>query len=414
MSNQNKWLAGAVGFLLGRATAPAAAPPAPAYQPPSPPAEIPESENEWQGGRLRIFDPKERNVYQFVGLPAEDSPPTAPRLGRRRPYGLRADYLYWLGPGMYGIAELSDDAHPPGYTFREGPGWVLLRNLPGWNWEISGPTLDLEQLREAVLAEWCKDGRLAASENWGTSPEQHLAASSLYEPGTTWDATGEPTVPIPYAWASELGFTEPNPFQSGWATAPEKPAEPAPLLLSSSVAAARAPRPLPLLYPSQAPPTEEEVERRENEWVPFDPIQTTPWRPSTRLPVYPRMGRRRPDGYRADYLYWLEADAYCFPQFDGFDELRVVGPGWVVVRDEPGWGWEISEPTTDVAELEHWLWAKSPAPRHVMASWNWGLLLERALPEHALGGEGVSWFPDDDPLRHLPTNWAESLSLIVY
>ena len=408
MSIKENWLAGAFGFILGRATAPVPGPAAPAYQPPPPPIRIPQSEEERRAGNWRAFAPLHDDVLLVRGTTVSDFPRIFPRLGRQRMDGNRADYLYWVGPGKYAFnfRQLLSS-----YTHRAGPGWVVLRDEPGWGWDVSEPTLDLEQLRQWVVAESAAPAKLAVVFNWGVLPEQHLPASYLYEPGTDWDVAGEPAVPIPYAWASELGFTELNPFQGGWATAPTEHAEPVmPYLPPATAHPAR--RPAPSSYPPPLPPpTDEEVWRREADWYPFDPNNNTPWRTSTQLPIYPRVGRRRPDGYRADYLYWLDADTYCFPQPDGYDERR-VGPGWVLVREEPGWGWEVSEPTTDLAELEQGLWAKSAAPRPTAATWKWGVLPERALPEHALGGEGLLWHPDDDPIRLLPAGWAESYSFI--
>ena len=385
-------------------------PAAPAYQPPVPPVKIPQSEAERRASNWRAFAPLHDNVFLVRGNIVSAFPRIFPRLGRQRMDGSRADYLYWLGAGKYGFTQFITS-----YTHRDGPGWVLLRDEPGWGWEVSEPTFDLEQLRQWVGTESVAPAKLAVVFNWGVLPAQHLPASSLYEPDPNWKVAGEPTVPIPYAWASELSFTEPNPFQSGWATAPTEPAEPVVLYFppaSATVAPTR--RPTPSFPSQQSPvPTDEEVWRREEQWYPFEPDQATPWRTSTQLSAYPRVGRRRPDGYRADYLYWLDADAYCFPQPDGFDERR-VGPGWVLVREEPGWGWEVSDPTTDMTELEQWLWAKSAAPRRTASTWKWGVLPEQALPEHALLGAGIAWHPDDDPIRFLPAGWAESLSFIAY
>ena len=371
---------------------------------------MPVSEEERWTREWRVFDPLHDKVF-LVPIPiAGEFPRIFPRLGRQRMDGCRADYLYWLGTGKYGFVQPSTC-----HTHRNGPGWVLVRDEPGWGWDVSAPTLDLEQLRQGVLADSAAPPKLAITFNWGVLPAQHLPAGNLYEPGTNWAVAGEPTVPIPYAWASELGFTELNPFKSGTATAPAEPAEPIlPYSPPSAGPARGAPRPAPGPYPPPLPPpTEEEVWRRGGEWYPFEPDKATPWRTSTRLPVYPRLGRRRPDGYRADYLYWLGADAFCFPQPDGYEERR-VGPGWILLREEPGWGWEVSEPTTDLVALEQWLWAKSAAPRHIMATWKWGVLPECALPEHRLGGDGTRWHPDDDPVPLLPTDWAESLRFIAH
>jgi hypothetical protein len=152
----------------------------------------------------------------------------------------------------------------------------------------------------------------------------------------------------------------------------------------------------PPAAPIRMPQSEEE--RRADKWRAFAPldedvflVQGTDVSEFPR--IFPQLGRHRMDGYRADYLYWLDADTYCFPQPDG-------------------WGWEVSEPTTDMAELEQGLRAKSAAPRPTSATWKWGVLPERALPEHALGGEGLLWHPDDDPMRLLPAGWAESYSFI--
>ncbi|AIZ65354.1 hypothetical protein PK28_16895 (plasmid) [Hymenobacter sp. DG25B] len=371
---------------------------------------MPQSEEERRASTWMPFAPLHDKVFWVPSPTADELPRILPRLGRQRLDGFRADYLYWLGAGKYGFVQPSTF-----HTHRDGPGWVVLRDEPGWGWEVSGPTLDLAQLRQWVEAESVAPSKLAVVYNWGIQPEQPLPASYLHEPGTNWQVTGEPTVQIPYAWASELGFTEPNPFQSGWATAPNEDAKPVPQYYPpASVTVPPARRPVPSPYQQQLPPpTEEEVWRRETDWHPFDPDKATPWRTSSQLPIYPRVGRRRPDGYRADYLYWLDADTYCFPQPDGYEEHR-VGPGWVLVREEPGWGWEVSEPTTDIGDLEQLVWAKSAAPRRTAATWKWGVLPERALPEHALGGEGLSWHPDDDPLRHLPANWAEGLCFISH
>ena len=320
MSTKDNWLAGAFGFILGRATAPEPGPAVPVYQPPEPPSRMPQSEEERRASDWRAFSPLHDNVLLVRGTIVSEFPRIFPRLGRQRMDGNRADYVYWLGAGKYAFVQPSTF-----YTHRDGPGWVVLRDEPGWGWEVSEPTLDLERLRQWVGAGSVAPARLAVVFNWGVLPEQHLPASCLFEPDTPWDVAGDPTVPIPCAWASELGFTELNPFQAGWATAPTEPAEPVvPYFPPASATAAPARRPTPSFPSQQLPvPTDDEVWRREADWYPFDPANTTPWRTSTQLSIYPRVGRRRPDGYRADYLYWLDADTYCFPQPDGFDERRV-------------------------------------------------------------------------------------------
>ena len=408
MSTKSNWLAGAAGFILGRATAPEPGSVTPVYQPPLPPPKMPQSEAERRRYNWRSLHPPYDEVFLVLGTTYSEFPRIFPKLGRKRPDGNRAVYLYWLGAGKYGFPQYTTRV-----THRDGPGWVLVRDEPGWGWEVSEPTLDLEQLRQWIGADSVAPTKLAVEFIWGLLPEQHLPASRLYEPGTNWDVAGEPMVQIPFAWASELGFTELNPFQGGWATAPTEPAEPVrPYYPPASVTAAPARRPVPSSHPRQSPPPmDEEGWRREDDWYPFEPDKTTPWRTTTRLPIYPRVGRRRPDGYRADYLYWLDADTYCFPQTDGYEERR-VGPGWVLVREEPGWGWEVSEPTSDIEELGRELWAKSVAPRQTAATWKWGVLPERALPEYTLGGEGLSWHPDDDPIRFLPADWAGSHSFV--
>lgn len=93
---------------------------------------------------------------------------------------------------------------------------------------------------------------------------------------------------------------------------------------------------------------------RARRWERYNPLTVSLAQNQNGIPLYPRFARQWHHGYREDHLYYLEAgETGYFPQFLDVPPAERAGPGWVMVRDEPGWDWSSSDvlDATQVFEL---------------------------------------------------------------
>lgn len=152
--------------------------------------------------------------------------------------------------------------------------------------------------------------------------------------------------------------------------------------------------------------------QRCQDWSPLLPVSPAHWaRTEMGTPWYPRLGRRWPDGYRADFLYYLPAGVpISFPQ-PGEPALVRTGPGWVLVQDVPGWGWEVSEPLVgdyllDAVKRIPTPWGLDDATRK---EWPWGGQQPVAIEPEQLYPAG--WWddePEQDPRYLLQAPWVNA------
>jgi hypothetical protein len=161
-------------------------------------------------------------------------------------------------------------------------------------------------------------------------------------------------------------------------------------------------------------PTNEES--LQQSWQPFDPLAPAHWarRPMDGVPTFPRFGRRWPNEHRAEYLYYLHpGDEVHFPQTTGADEPR-SGPGWVLVRDDPGVGWVVALPC-DAALLLQRLSAPVPAGKTARDVFPWLDYAPVPLPLDRLAPAGwydhVPPFGDllDPGVQYLNYPWVQTL-----
>jgi hypothetical protein len=153
--------------------------------------------------------------------------------------------------------------------------------------------------------------------------------------------------------------------------------------------------------------------QRCHDWAPFAPSSVHNWaRRADGTPWFPRLGRRWPDGHRADYLYYIPAGELIYFRQPGEDPVCREGTGWVLVQDIPGWGWEVSEPLLgdDLLSAVKTVpepWGLDKATREL---WVWGSKHPIAVTGEELAPAG--WWesmPEDDPIYLLQTPWVNSL-----
>ncbi len=133
---------------------------------------------------------------------------------------------------------------------------------------------------------------------------------------------------------------------------------------------------------------------RAQAWRRFEPRNSEQWayRAADHVPVFPRLGRRWESG--SEFLYFLPAQVQvCFPA--GIDPLEErLGPGWVIVRDEPQVGVRVS-PVLDAPQVLELLTVTKKDE-----AW--------PVPSRELFPPGW-WDENDDPIFRLQLPWVPAL-----
>jgi hypothetical protein len=207
---------GLIGFVLGRLSAEPT--PAPAqvqvvYVPAAPPVSTPPRET-WENGIVyrplptaaeiafqnwRMFEPTVDYAYR-----EDNQEPVYPRLGRAWPDEYRAEYLYWIEPGVRVRFPSTTGAGFPRQAGSTG-GWVMVRDEPADGWWIS-PVVSLSELAGLAVAKVSKANRKRPQHRWHPSEPFPMAPHTLYPYYCFLGGPEDPLILLEQPWTRTLGF----------------------------------------------------------------------------------------------------------------------------------------------------------------------------------------------------------------